>query len=77
MSPSWMSAFEISWPALIEPYSAAEALKPRKLFPGILNMGSFDEWTLFKGVLVGECTGVSGVSVPTVLRNLNYVVTCD
>ena len=32
MSPSWMSAFEISWPALIAPYSAAEALKPRKLF---------------------------------------------
>jgi len=27
-----MSAFEISWPALIAPYSAAEALKPRKLF---------------------------------------------
>ena len=74
MSPSWMSAFEISWPALIAPYSAAEVLKPRKLFPGILNMGSFDEWTLFKGVLVGECKDVSGVSVPTVsVKNGNMI----
>ena len=33
--------------------------------------------TFLKGVLVGEFTGVSGVSIPTFLRNLNYVVTCD
>ena len=46
-------------------------------FSGILNMGSFYEWALFKGVLVDEFTGASGVSIPTFLRNLNYVVTCD